>query len=241
MGKCCPSWRCRRRSPVCRVCPPHAPRPSRSLAALLPAILPPRWASLGTADGPPGMPGIHRPVPASSLGRVFGVPLHQALPVFWSWWPAPRWRRGVPGVPRRSRAPHRGPRCSDKAERGGRWGASGLGVRGRRWVGAPRWGLGKGRLVLPLPNHPSHSCLLPPARCMDTLRTAGELGWAGARARCQAKNRLVLEQCGPGMPVHCGRVVSQRLGGSAVPPAPRGWWAGWVAAVCAGRWEPLGR
>lgn len=57
-------------------------------------------------------------------------------------------------------SPPSSPRCSDKAEPGGRWGAPAGWVRG---AVAPRWGLGEGGLVFPLPRG-SQPCLAPSAR-----------------------------------------------------------------------------
>lgn len=186
------------------------------------------------------MPGIHRPMPAAALGRVFGVPLRQALPALGSWWPAPRWRRGVPGVPRRSRAPRRGPRCSDKAVVRRQVGSSRAECAGTALAGSPTVGSvqGEARSTAAQPSQPFLPAAWTPCEVTESW------GWAGARARCQAENRLVLERRGPGMPGHCGRVVAEGPGGSAVPPALLGCWAGWVATAgpaCAGRWEPLGR
>lgn len=111
------------------------------------------------------MPGLHRPVPAAALGRVFGVPLRQALPAFRSRWPAP------PLAPWRSRRPQEEPSSPPRSPvlRQSRVrrqvGSSRAGCAGTALGGSPTVGSGQGETPSPAPQ-PSQPFLRAPTRLL---------------------------------------------------------------------------
>lgn len=187
--------------------PPPSPDPPDRGVALPSATPPPRRAS-PAAPGTPaagprvllgprseGCPGFASPRPVPGRGfrdaarqGLAGIPELRAGSPLAAW--LSRRPREEPGSP-----PSSPPRAQTKRSReagGGRAAGSGQG----------------GTTHLPAPEP---TAAIPAG-------TAGELGWAGARARCPAETWLIAAQRGPRVSARGGRPCPSRAG-SAVPAA----------------------